>query len=66
MLDGALSSYPDTGDDMGLPAQDEVVRKTERITKRIQELLVSAQQNKYEKWVFYFSNSKGDDNLVPL
>lgn len=29
-----------------MPSQDEVVRKTERITKKIQELLVSAQEGK--------------------
>ena len=49
LQDGAASTYPDNGEDMALPLQDEVVRKTERITKRIQELLLSAQQNKYEK-----------------
>lgn len=45
--DGAIgaSAYPDSGEDLALPTQDEVVKKTEKITKKIQELLVSAQQD---------------------
>ncbi len=33
----------------GMPTQDGVVRKTERITKKIQELLMSAQEGKYDR-----------------
>ncbi len=32
-----------------LPTQDDVVRKTERITKKIQELLISAQEGKIDR-----------------
>ena len=39
------AAYPDSGEDLALPTQDEVVRKTEKITKKIQELLLSAQQD---------------------
>ena len=35
----------------GLPTQEEVVRKTEIITKRIQELLISAQENQHERFI---------------
>lgn len=37
------------GDVTGLPTQAEVVKKTEKITKKIQELLQSAQEEKYER-----------------
>ncbi|XP_064620292.1 ARF GTPase-activating protein GIT1-like isoform X3 [Lineus longissimus] len=33
-----------------LPSQDDVVRKTERITKKIQELLISAQEGKHASY----------------
>lgn len=33
-----------------MPTQDDVVRKTERITKKIQELLISAQEGKIERY----------------
>ncbi len=40
-------SYTDgSGEDLALPSQDDVVKRTERITKKIQELLVSAQEGK--------------------
>ncbi|KAG7173393.1 ARF GTPase-activating protein GIT2-like, partial [Homarus americanus] len=35
----------------GLPTQEEVVRKTEVITKRIQELLISAQEGRQEAFM---------------
>ncbi|XP_069952544.1 ARF GTPase-activating protein GIT2 isoform X2 [Cherax quadricarinatus] len=35
----------------GLPTQEEVVRKTEVITKRIQELLISAQEGRQESFM---------------
>lgn len=38
------------GDGTGLPTQAEVVKKTEKITKKIQELLQSAQEGKYESF----------------
>lgn len=38
------------GDVTGLPTQAEVVKKTEKITKKIQELLQSAQEEKYESF----------------
>ena len=34
-----------------MPTQDDVVKKTERITKKIQQLLSSAQANKQEQSV---------------
>ena len=34
----------------GMPKQEEVVERTERITKRIQELLLSAQDGKDERF----------------
>ncbi|XP_023239790.1 ARF GTPase-activating protein GIT2-like isoform X1 [Centruroides sculpturatus] len=34
-----------------LPTQDEVIRKTEQITKKIQELLISAQEGKQESFI---------------
>ena len=34
----------------GMPRQEEVVERTERITKRIQELLLSAQDGKDERF----------------
>ena len=34
-----------------MPSQDDVVRKTERITKKIQELLISAQEGKHNRSV---------------
>ena len=39
-------TYPDSGEELALPSQDDVVKKTEKITKKIQELLVSAQEGK--------------------
>ncbi|GAB1607998.1 ARF GTPase-activating protein GIT1-like isoform X1 [Argonauta hians] len=43
--------YEDVGSEVqGLPTQDEVVKKTERITRKIQELLQSAQEGKFESF----------------
>ncbi|XP_029650892.1 ARF GTPase-activating protein GIT1 isoform X2 [Octopus sinensis] len=43
--------YEEVGADVqGLPTQDEVVKKTERITRKIQELLQSAQEGKFESF----------------
>ena len=33
-----------------MPTQEEVVKKTEKITKKIQELLLSAQEGKHDRW----------------
>ncbi|KAK3774024.1 hypothetical protein RRG08_030106 [Elysia crispata] len=38
------------GEDPSLPSQQEVVRKTEKVTKKIQELLVSAQEGKHNSF----------------
>ena len=37
-----------SGEDISLPSQDDVVKKTEKITKKIQELLISAQEGKQD------------------
>ena len=45
-----LGSDNEPGDHLRtMPTQDDVVRKTERITKKIQELLISAQEGKIER-----------------
>ncbi|GFR62381.1 ARF-GTPase-activating protein GIT2 [Elysia marginata] len=38
------------GEDPNMPSQQEVVRKTEKVTKKIQELLVSAQEGKHNSF----------------
>lgn len=38
-----------SGEDLALPTQEEVVKKTEKITKKIQELLVLAQDDKLDR-----------------
>ncbi|ELU00134.1 hypothetical protein CAPTEDRAFT_168917 [Capitella teleta] len=45
MSDGA------SGEDLALPTQEDVVKKTERITKKIQELLVLAQDDKLDSYI---------------
>ena len=37
------------GENPSMPSQQEVVRKTEKVTKKIQELLVSAQEGKHNR-----------------
>ena len=39
---------PQDGAHLELPTQEQVVKKTEKITKKIQELLRSAQDGKHE------------------
>ena len=39
----------DSAEELCLPSQDDVVKRTERITKKIQELLLSAQEGKSVK-----------------
>ena len=48
---GTVNEWETEEDDNeeSLPTQDEVVRKTEKITKKIQELLQSAQVGKLER-----------------
>ena len=41
-------------DDGGqMPGQDDVIRKTEKVTKKIQELLQAAQEGNHERSVCY-------------
>ena len=40
------------GGEITMPTQDEVVRKTEKITKKIQELLLRAQDGKHDRSEF--------------
>jgi len=39
------------------PTKEEVLRKTEQITRRIQELLITAQEGKHEELVYLFSSN---------
>ncbi len=52
---GESGSIPELDDhecepDPSLPSTEDVIRKTEQITKNIQELLRAAQENKHERW----------------
>ena len=49
---GETLSHSDIEDttECGMPQQEEVVRKTERITKKIQELLLSVQEAKHDRY----------------
>lgn len=42
---------PEAEPDPALPSTEDVIRKTEQITKNIQELLRAAQENKHERSV---------------
>lgn len=42
---------PEAEPDPALPSTEDVIRKTEQITKNIQELLRAAQENKHDRWV---------------
>lgn len=51
---GESGSIPELDDhesepDPSLPSTEDVIRKTEQITKNIQELLRAAQENKHER-----------------
>lgn len=51
---GEGSSIPELDDtemesDPALPSTEDVIRKTEQITKNIQELLRAAQENKHDR-----------------
>uniref|UniRef100_A0A671QAW1 ARF GTPase-activating protein GIT2-like n=1 Tax=Sinocyclocheilus anshuiensis TaxID=1608454 RepID=A0A671QAW1_9TELE len=53
---GESGSIPELDDhesepDPSLPSTDDVIRKTEQITKNIQELLRAAQENKHESFI---------------
>ncbi|XP_067261695.1 ARF GTPase-activating protein GIT2a isoform X9 [Chanodichthys erythropterus] len=53
---GESSSIPELDDhecepDSSLPTTEDVIRKTEQITKNIQELLRAAQENKHESFI---------------
>ena len=49
---GATPYPPDVqGGETKMPTQDDVVKKTERITKKIQQLLHSAQANDFSQYV---------------
>ncbi|XP_059154314.1 ARF GTPase-activating protein GIT2-like isoform X2 [Physella acuta] len=47
---GSNSSLAAVGDDPNMPTQEEVVRKTDKVTKKIQELLVSAQEGQHRSF----------------
>ncbi|XP_059921441.1 ARF GTPase-activating protein GIT2a isoform X7 [Gadus macrocephalus] len=44
-----LDTPPEPEPDLGLPSTEDVIRKTEQITKNIQELLRAAQDNKHHR-----------------
>ena len=51
---GETGSIPELNDleaecDPSLPSTEDVIRKTEQITKNIQELLRAAQENKHDR-----------------
>jgi len=50
--DNATSSSMDVGSADTLPTQDDVVRKTDRITKRLQELFLAAQEGNSSWYAF--------------
>ncbi|BFZ18839.1 hypothetical protein BsWGS_21878 [Bradybaena similaris] len=47
---GSNSSLVACGDDPNMPSQQEVVKKTEKVTKKIQELLVAAQEGRHNSF----------------
>lgn len=47
---GSDWSLAASGENPNMPSQQEVVRKTEKVTKKIQELLVSAQEGKHNSF----------------
>ncbi|CAL8333270.1 unnamed protein product [Arctogadus glacialis] len=46
-----LDTPPEPEPELGLPSTEDVIRKTEQITKNIQELLRAAQDNKHHSFV---------------
>ncbi|XP_034727552.1 ARF GTPase-activating protein GIT2a isoform X7 [Etheostoma cragini] len=47
----SISELDDLESDPALPSTEDVIRKTEQITKNIQELLRSAQENKHDSFI---------------
>lgn len=46
----SLGAAGEGGEDSGLPTQEEVVKKTEKVTKKIQELLQTAQEGNHNSF----------------
>lgn len=47
--EGSIPEDTDTAPSSSLPSTEDVIRKTEQITKNIQELLRAAQENKHDR-----------------
>lgn len=47
--EGSIPEDADTAPSSSLPSTEDVIRKTEQITKNIQELLRAAQENKHDR-----------------
>ncbi|XP_051489708.1 ARF GTPase-activating protein GIT2 isoform X10 [Apus apus] len=49
--EGSIPEDGDTAPSSSLPSTEDVIRKTEQITKNIQELLRAAQENKHDSYI---------------
>ncbi|XP_068767781.1 ARF GTPase-activating protein GIT2 isoform X1 [Struthio camelus] len=49
--EGSIPEDTDTAPSSNLPSTEDVIRKTEQITKNIQELLRAAQENKHDSYI---------------
>ncbi|XP_010130839.1 PREDICTED: ARF GTPase-activating protein GIT2, partial [Buceros rhinoceros silvestris] len=49
--EGSIPEDVDTAPSSSLPSTEDVIRKTEQITKNIQELLRAAQENKHDSYI---------------
>ncbi|XP_075371877.1 ARF GTPase-activating protein GIT2 isoform X4 [Mycteria americana] len=49
--EGSIPEDADTAPSSSLPSTEDVIRKTEQITKNIQELLRAAQENKHDSYI---------------
>ncbi|XP_031448285.1 ARF GTPase-activating protein GIT2 isoform X1 [Phasianus colchicus] len=49
--EGSIPEDTDTAPSSSLPSTEDVIRKTEQITKNIQELLRAAQENKHDSYI---------------
>lgn len=47
--EGSIPEDTDAAPSSSLPSTEDVIRKTEQITKNIQELLRAAQENKHDR-----------------
>lgn len=47
--EGSIPEDTDSAPSSSLPSTEDVIRKTEQITKNIQELLRAAQENKHDR-----------------